>query len=293
MEELNKLSNSLLETNDFYKNLAETRKTKHLKIQEAQERCNSLYLKGKMKNDINKKLKAKAEAIKINAELSQCTFQPQLNNRKSSSTSNFNQNKSTQFKQSNNSNEEDFGNNNINIKLPSQVASDISNRNLYDKYKNKITNMMAFKSKEVYMKKKIEGNKISKPLPIKRLDINTVLDNNKTVLNDKLTKNFVKRYQKARESEEEVPFGNLNSSYKEGNLGKPSSGKLVRSLTMRCFFKINDKNNNIISKNIYSRTNRNQSVLDQNASELMSNLKSPSLKFLRNSLRRELSQVDL
>jgi len=216
-------------------------------MKEAQERCNSLYLQGKRKNQINQKLKEKLEEKKLESEMSQCTFHPIINSSiklkgRAASMIFLRENRAKQTTSNNEFND--------------------LNSTLYDKYKNKVTNMIAFRNKEVYIKKKVEGQKIQKFFS-KRLDINIVLDNNKTVLNDKLTKNFVKRYEKARG--DSLKTTNKTENKKSKHLTKS------RSLTMRCFF-------------------NNQASIN---SESMSSLKSPSLKYLKDSLRRELSQVEL
>lgn len=237
----------------------------------------SLYVKGKMKQQVNKHVLEKAREIKIKNELDQCTFQPKLNKNYSFKISMYSEihNNVNNIK----NNEEEYNryqDNQDNIK-PGKLT-------LYDKYKNRCVNTSAIKNKEIYMKKKVEGEKVVLKQEYKRLNINTVLDNTKTVLNDKITKAFIQRYHRAREShkdlfskltlkelwvEEALKARSPNNNNNAGNINNNFGG--MRSTSMRL---LNNSNNNEFN--------------EENKIK-----KSPSLALFQISLRRELSKVAL
>ena len=49
------------------------------KIEKAKQRCNLLYEKGKIKNEVNKLINQKNSELREQKELSECTFKPRTN----------------------------------------------------------------------------------------------------------------------------------------------------------------------------------------------------------------------
>lgn len=222
----------------------------------AEKRCNSLYMKAKARNEVNKHLQEKAKEIKLNEELSKCTFQPQIN--QNPSFRDLDKAFFDKFEMQKKFNKDKIENNNIKVIT------------MYDKYKDKVVNITALKNKEIYVKKKIECDKIIKP-NLKRLDINLVLDKNKSVLNDKKIKDYVKRLHHAREFQSDL---NAKLPFKEVIFEDKKPTNNLKSASMRCFF--------------------NKTKIEGNLNEQISKIcKSPSLASLQLNLRSELSKVAL
>ena len=145
-------------------------------------RCHSLYAKGSQKLKQRQEKFEQSSKIKENLLLSECTFQPEINNNKASN--NYRK-----------SNYDRVFVDNYNIYNLNKEPRNHSN--LYDKYKNIITNKVALKNKEVYIKKKIDKD-FSQKEKINHLDFQEVFNNEKNVNNNKHSSTFIKRYQMSR-----------------------------------------------------------------------------------------------
>jgi len=252
---------------------------KQNRSKQAEDRCNNLHYYAKMKDENHKLNKEKAYIDKINNELSECTFKPLLiNNSKVI-------NKRLDFifqKNKQKSNE-------INIQEQNKVIMNMNAKKevtLYDKYKNKVTNLIAFRNKEIYIKKKIEGAKILKKPDInygRKISLSQVLDNKKRVKNDKFTKLFINRLEKGR-SLSNMKFTNSLRSY---NIKEDSNinGKSLQAISVREFCNVVALHNSITINE--SKQLSNKDLHKRNL------IKCNSLNELQNNLRSELFKIEL
>lgn len=278
------------------------------KKSKANIRCNSLYLKAKMKIEITKKIQEKANEIKMKKEMSECTFKPQINNNikqirlyevvnKINSINNINNNKKDDDDMDSekiNNNEEKYDSDNIEV----EIYKRSNKHNLYDKYKNKTCNLTALKNKEIYIKKKIynfnANNYDVYDFCNNKLNIDIVFDKNKSVFNDKLTKKFINRYEKSRIMRIDANLNNSihNDVHYVDNCNIAGLNRSMSSLN-------STSNKNARNKSPLTRFNKSSSMknlLDNNTlgSKSINNFyRNSTLRSFQENLRKEFSQVEL
>ena len=252
---------------------------KQIRGKQAEDRCYNLHYYAKMKDENHKINKEKAFIEKVNHELSECTFKPAL----------INKNKAISQKMDLILQQNKKHTNDINTLGENPGIINMSNKKeitLYDKYKNKVTNLVAFRNKEIYIKKKIEGAKMLKKPDInygRRISLSQVLDNKKRVKNDKFTKLFINRLEKAR-SLSAMKFTNSLRSYNPNHEDSTINGSL-RAISVREFCDVVAVHNSKTLNEIKSYTYR-----DLHKRNL---IKCNSLSELQNNLRSELFKIEL
>jgi hypothetical protein len=147
----------------------EAKQQEEQRKKKSMERCFILYERGKIKNEVNRIMYHKNEELKIQGELQNCTWKPQLNKVSKKLEDN--------------------------IKLLTKDTK-IYNRAMTWKFKN---NQKISRSKSVIQSEMLEYT--YKPIVNPNPNLTYVFNENKTIFKDYSNRSFIVRYEKARDEE--------------------------------------------------------------------------------------------